>query len=91
MTGDSLPDFLADVSEKALDYGWIEGSPTFKQAVTSLYKHTQPEQILQTNGATGANLLTLYALIEPLFPCILPISNSMTFPSLLVQRLICGM
>ncbi|WP_153058328.1 aminotransferase class I/II-fold pyridoxal phosphate-dependent enzyme, partial [Streptococcus suis] len=46
-------------------YGWIEGSPAFKEAVSQLYEHVGPEQILQTNGATGANLLVLYSLIEP--------------------------
>ena len=47
-----------------MDYGWIEGSDAFKQEVASLYQTVDPENILQTNGATGANLLALYALVE---------------------------
>lgn len=61
----SLSQFCATLSETKLDYGWIEGSPGFKQAVSELYRTVGPEQILQTNGATGANLLVLYGLIEP--------------------------
>lgn len=64
LTGDSLPKFLDEVSQKRLDYGWIEGSPDFKEGVASLYRTVTPEQILQTNGATGGNLLALYALVE---------------------------
>lgn len=48
-----------------LNYGWIEGSPAFKEAVAQLYEHVDPDQVLQTNGATGANLAALYALVEP--------------------------
>ena len=48
-----------------LNYGLIEGSPAFKEAVAQLYEHVDPDQVLQTNGATGANLAVLYALVEP--------------------------
>lgn len=56
---------LSELIGKKMNYGWIEGSPAFKQAVSQLYQTVKPSQILQTNGATGANHLTLYALIEP--------------------------
>lgn len=56
---------LRELLEKKMNYGWIEGSPEFKNEVAKLYQTVQPSQILQTNGATGANLLALYALIEP--------------------------
>lgn len=65
MTGDSLETFWSDFSKKTIDYGWIEGSPDFKKAVASLYRHQTQANILQTNGATGANLLALYAFIDP--------------------------
>lgn len=48
-----------------MNYGWIEGSPEFKNEVSKLYKNMPVDNILQTNGATGANLLALYALVEP--------------------------
>lgn len=56
---------LAELMSKKMNYGWIEGSPEFKAEVAKLYQKVQPSQILQTNGATGANFLALYALIEP--------------------------
>ena len=52
------------VAQQPLDYGWIEGSDRFKELVASLYQHMTPANILQTNGATGANFLALFALIE---------------------------
>ncbi|MGT2799670.1 aminotransferase [Streptococcus marmotae] len=62
--GISQEEFLEDLLQKKLNYGWIEGSPTFKKEVAKLYQHVAMSQILQTNGATGANHLALYALIE---------------------------
>lgn len=57
-------DFFQKLNEKRLDYGWIEGSPEFKEEVSGLYKTVRADQVLQTNGATGANFLVLYSLIE---------------------------
>lgn len=56
---------LQDLFAKKMNYGWIEGSPDFKDEVAKLYETVKPSQILQTNGATGANLLAIYGLIEP--------------------------
>ena len=58
-------EFYQELISKKLNYGWIEGSPDFKKAVSQLYQSILTENILQTNGATGANMLVLYALIEP--------------------------
>ncbi len=66
LAGKSPAAFMQSIAEQELDYGWIEGSPTFKKLVSELYQHVDPEHILQTNGATGgANLLVMYALLEP--------------------------
>lgn len=46
---------LAELLQKKMNYGWIEGSPEFKEEVAKLYQTVKPSQILQTNGATGAN------------------------------------
>lgn len=62
--GTSQPAFLEDLWKKKINYGWIEGSPAFKEEVRKLYQNVETSQILQTNGATGANHLALYALIE---------------------------
>ncbi|MGT2801384.1 aminotransferase [Streptococcus henryi] len=64
LAGKAPDDFYNELAEKTLDYGWIEGSPDFKRAVSELYRDIPEQQILQTNGATGANLLVMYALIS---------------------------
>lgn len=47
-----------------MNYGWIEGSPQFKRAVAARYRREVPDsQILQFNGASGANLAALVALV----------------------------
>ncbi len=56
---------LENIGDEKLNYGWIEGSPTFKKEVSKLYQNVDPDNVLQTNGATGGNLLALYSLIEP--------------------------
>ncbi len=65
LDGTTVNEFFEQRSQVPLDYGWIEGSAEFKEQVATLYQKIAPENILQTNGATGANLLALYALIEP--------------------------
>lgn len=52
------------------NYGWIEGSPEFKAEVAKLYRGIDgngidPDNVLQMNGATGANLAALYTLVHP--------------------------
>lgn len=57
--------FYQQLNQTRLDYGWIEGSPEFKQLVSDLYTQVPAENVLQTNGATGGNQLALYSLVEP--------------------------
>ncbi|MCL2374762.1 MAG: aminotransferase, partial [Treponema sp.] len=57
--------FFTALAKKPMDYGWIEGSPEFKALVSAIYQNVAPENVLQTNGGTGANLLALLALVEP--------------------------
>ena len=63
--GTAPKEFFKVLLEKKMNYGCIEGSLEFKKEVSKLYKTVPPENILQTNGATGANLLALYSLVEP--------------------------
>lgn len=65
LDGDKGKQLVDDLMHEKFNYGWIEGSPTFKEEVAKLYKNMPVENILATNGATGANHLTLYSLIEP--------------------------
>ncbi|MCQ9210656.1 aminotransferase [Granulicatella seriolae] len=65
LDGTSVTDFFEDLGKTKMNYGHIEGSPDFKEQVAALYQNVDVDNILQTNGATGANFLALYALIEP--------------------------
>ncbi|MCI1934454.1 MAG: aminotransferase [Atopobiaceae bacterium] len=58
--------FYEELGREKMNYGWIEGSPEFKEQVAQLYKSSiEPRRILQTNGATGANLNALMAIVRP--------------------------
>ncbi len=63
--GTDVDTFFEKLAKMEVNDGWIEGSPEFKTEVSQLYQSVKPENILQTNGATGANLLAMYALVEP--------------------------
>lgn len=65
LDGEGGATFYERLNKEKMNYGWIEGSPEFKQEVAKLYRSVDPDNILQTNGATGANLLALMALVEP--------------------------
>lgn len=58
-------EFLSNLRKEKFNYGWIEGSSDFKEEVAKLYQTVPAENVLTTNGATGANHLVLYSLIEP--------------------------
>lgn len=58
--------FYEALGREKMNYGWIEGSPDFKNEVKKLYKtDIDPNRILQTNGCTGANLNALMAIVRP--------------------------
>lgn len=58
-------DLFQEEQNTALDYGWIEGSDRFKSLVAKHYKNVSPDNVLQMNGATGANLIAMMAVVEP--------------------------
>lgn len=57
--------FSDTLMDMRLTYGEIPGSKTFREGVSSLYKNVNPDNILSTNGAIGANFLALFTLVEP--------------------------
>ncbi|SCZ76040.1 aminotransferase [Acidaminobacter hydrogenoformans] len=48
-----------------MTYGEIPGNKHFREGVASLYKNVDPDNVLSTNGAIGANFLALYTLVNP--------------------------
>ena len=65
LAGTTSQAFFNQLDKVNLDYGWIEGSPDFKEEVAKLYQNVNPNNILQMNGATGGNFLALFALVKP--------------------------
>ncbi|MCC3144323.1 aminotransferase [Halanaerobium sp. Z-7514] len=55
---------LEEIKKIRLDYGDIKGSKAFKKGVCSLYKSLAPQNILPSHGASGANFLVMYSLVE---------------------------
>lgn len=51
LDGTTVTDFFQSLSKTSLDYGWSEGTATFKKEVASLYQSLSSENIIQTNGA----------------------------------------
>lgn len=65
LTQEDKQDFLEKFCARRLTYGDIEGKPEFKQGVCKLYRTLQPEEIVPTHGATGANHHVFYSLLSP--------------------------
>ncbi len=53
------------LKETRITYGEIPGRKAFREGVASLYKDVDPQCILSTNGAIGANFLALFTLVNP--------------------------
>lgn len=56
---------LDDIINTRLTYGHIFGSPELKQYIGDMYGGISEKNIITTNGAIGANFLSMYSLIEP--------------------------
>ena len=65
LTGGDKQAFLADLCSRRLTYGDIFGAPAFKNGICKLYKSIQPDEIVTTHGAAGANHHVFYSLVAP--------------------------
>lgn len=64
LCGEDKEAFLNALSAKRLTYGEITGIPEFKQGIANLYKSIDPEEVVITHGAAGANHHVFYSLVE---------------------------
>lgn len=53
---------LLDIS---LGYGYTEGRPNLRQAISTWYPGATPDNVLVTHGASEANFLALWSLLSP--------------------------
>lgn len=58
-------DFLNGLSSGRLTYGDIEGRPDLRAGIAKLYRTVEPEHVIPTHGAAGANSLVLTTLVSP--------------------------
>ena len=65
LCGEDPDAFWKDFSKRRLTYGDIEGAPAFKEGVCKLYRTIQPQELVTTHGASGANHHVFYSLVEP--------------------------
>lgn len=64
LTGEDKAHFLADFSARRLTYGDIVGSEALRGGICKLYKTVQPEEVVPTHGAAGANHHVFCSLIS---------------------------
>lgn len=57
--------FEEELKETRLTYGFVEGSQDLRSGIAGLYDRMEPENVLVTGGAIGANFLVFYSLVEP--------------------------
>lgn len=58
-------EILNTIVNTRLTYGHIYGRPKLKQNIATMYENLSENNIITTNGAIGANFLSLYSLVEP--------------------------
>ncbi len=58
-------DELAELLEVRLGYGWTNGDPALRQAISHYYREASPENVLVTTGSAEANFLAMWTLLEP--------------------------
>jgi aspartate/methionine/tyrosine aminotransferase len=56
---------LRELRGRTLTYGDITGAPRLRQLIAAFYDSIEPERVLVTHGAIGANFLAQYTLVEP--------------------------
>lgn len=62
---DRREEVLAELEATPLTYGPIPGSPRLRRLVADLYATQDPDNVLITHGAIGANALVHTTLVEP--------------------------
>ncbi|MGL5434502.1 MAG: aminotransferase [Lachnospiraceae bacterium] len=65
LTGEDRRGFWDSFCSKRMTYGDIEGAPLLKEGICRLYKMIEPQHIVTTHGAAGANHHIFYSMINP--------------------------
>lgn len=67
-------EYLEELAETRLAYSHIFGSPKLREGISSLYMNLNPENVVPTHGAVGANNMIITTMIsrEDNMVCVLP-------------------
>ena len=65
LTGEDKDAFIQRMFSTQMTYGPIEGGDQFRDGVSKLFRTVKPDEVLETQGAIGANYLLLMSLVEP--------------------------
>ncbi len=57
--------YLQELMDLPLTYGYSEGLPELREAISKLYRNLGPDGVLITRGAIEANFLTFFSLVDP--------------------------
>lgn len=64
LLGEDKASFLDALCSRRLTYGDIEGAAPFREGVCRLYRSLEPQNVVPTHGAAGANHHVFYSLLE---------------------------
>ncbi len=56
---------IAELLDVRLGYGWTNGAPELRQAISAYYPRAETSPVLVTNGSAEANFLAMWTLLEP--------------------------
>lgn len=57
-------DDINEILNTELTYGYTQGSPELRQAISNIYKNVSPEDVLVTNGSAEANFVAIMTLLD---------------------------
>ena len=59
------PEFIDQINNTELTYGFTEGSPDLRESIASIYPGASIENVQAFNGSAEANMVSIMTLIEP--------------------------
>jgi aspartate/methionine/tyrosine aminotransferase len=71
------PEELERLLNQGIDYSQTNGTPELRELIAALYPGSTPDNLLVTNGASEANFLAVWTLLEPGDEMVLMLPNYM--------------
>ncbi len=65
LSGEDVTEYMTELADTRLTYGHIFGSPELLEGISGLYENINPEEIIPTHGAIGANYSAINSIICP--------------------------